>query len=407
MSNVTKPACSGSQVSTLALTSPAHRAGTPKIPNPHWTKAALAERLRAKLNEHVASTGGSFTPREAGPRPSAPGGTQYAPRLVSAPTDAGRLATVGAARQRTPRVGLRIEHFPGGSLEVLNEAPAPEASPRAHGDQRTQNPVANAACALVQELRSRGRAPSAPPDLAPRTIDTLEYSISHGLSPRGTLMALEGDTLKMERMRFRQAQDKNHRWLTKALMGKINEANREVMSLQKAHAQEAHADAVVKRREEDIATTVQIKREAREFREWAVYENNMNLDRQRQCEVDEYRRKEQEREEALATRRTLRREELAMQAAAESERHLDVLHEAQRLERERRDMVAEHVRVKDDKVTVMLSERQRLWDMRRELTRETAQTWETLRGEIERRARSADPFESSCWRTARVASPRT
>lgn len=389
---------------SLARVAQIAQTATPRHSPQNWTKAALAERLRSKLNDHVASNGGVSiaTPRDRSSTVSVPGLPMPtpSPHAATRQADAAPQPAGGRAGQRTPRVLCRSD-LP------LEERLADEAC-RCLGlsEAQRQTPVAGADDVHAYESRGRGRAPSAPPDYTTRLISAPEFGVSHSLSPRGTVAALEGDTLRMERLRLLQAQDKQQKWLEKALTAKINEVNRELETLAKANAQDAHAEDVARRHEEEMFMALQVKREARELRESVVFENNLNLERQRRFEADEYLRKEQHREERLAALRAQRLDELREHASAEAARHDGVFNEGVRLQKERRDVVAEHVQAKDEKVTTLLRERQRLWKMRRDLVWESAQAWETLKDQIENRSRSSEPQDLRVRHSRQQVSPR-
>jgi len=189
------------------------------------------------------------------------------------------------------------------------------------------------------------------------------------------------------------------------------------------------------------------KKESRDIRIYQSIQANMELEARRRDEFEERQRKDQERDERLMQARALEQEESAkrsfqtmmrrkviqeeaarrnedrrleilesqeetemrlLEHEQKKERYLDFKHELDGLrgknkeinvERQRRreeatrEMVAEQVRRKDEKITALTSERKRLWQIRRQAQSEAYRARELVKNEIMRQ-RIASRYDS-------------
>lgn len=196
-------------------------------------------------------------------------------------------------------------------------------------------------------------------------------------------MALESSSLRIERERLRRAQEKHQKWLKKALSEQVNMYNKEFELLRAQDLEDKKRTSVVERSRQDTERVVQCKKEQRELREYQIFENNRALERRRRAAIAERARVKEMREERFAQERTLQREEEEEHALREAERKRAVLETHDQILEAKRAANAAKVRVKEEKAETLISEKQRLWRLRKMVVDEGKFAWESLKGEIQ------------------------
>lgn len=200
---------------------------------------------------------------------------------------------------------------------------------------------------------------------------------------QGTLLALESSSLRIERQRLRRAQEKHQKWLKKALSEQVNMYTKEFELLRAQDLEDKKRTSMVERSRQDTERTVQSKKEQRELREYQCFENNRALERRRKADIAERDRLKQMREERFSQERALQREEDEEHAMREAARKRAVLERHDQTLEDKRSLNEAKVRVKEERAETLVSEKQRLWRLRKMMVDEGQFAWESLKGEIQ------------------------
>mmetsp|Transcript_49320 Transcript_49320/g.107378 ORF Transcript_49320/g.107378 Transcript_49320/m.107378 type:complete len:520 (-) Transcript_49320:228-1787(-) len=385
---------------------------------PRWTKAALTERLRSKLVEDPALIRGTTQPQVT-PRnsfaPAAASGHASVPLaarpawMASGQEYEAHAQSNGPLSARHSVPHLRGEHLvpaqvPNARHSVPLSMPhsgAEHLVPQSRGEHLVPT-VASASPRRTLGTRSSSLPPrsvarfSSAPAWRSAQANQLDVLTEQSLASRGPALALQSDNLRMEKQRFRRAQEHNQSWLKRALGEQLNMFKEEMDQLQLQKQTDTKRSSLLEQKRQYYERAVQAKREAREVREYQNFENKLHIERRRRAEHDAMLNREDNRQERLAQERAAHLQELSAHAQNEAQRHQAVCEEAERIAEERRHRIAEQSRTEDEKAQILLYEKKRLMRLRKEMQVEATQAWEMVKDEIRQQR------VSSCYKAKQL-----